>query len=280
MNWKKISYGLGIAGLVLGLYVVKSRNSREQLITNNVYTAASKDDTQQDNFECENYYTVTDPNDPAIEEFSLDKRCIKYDGEKLEAKVNSIHLEKKVIQKAKPIQKIHKKVYSKPVNNQIDYSNDYQEDYIRSLIVNIIKEKNYGIEPELVLAIAKTESANFDVNAVGKAGEAGLMQLMPKTARKFRLKVPNYKNKCKAGSEEYCNFDPKIDERFDLIKSLTAGAGYLDYIKKHLIKNGIEPTPENIAISYNAGENRLTKYKQVQSSTKNYAKKVMYHYNN
>jgi soluble lytic murein transglycosylase len=49
---------------------------------------------------------------------------------------------------------------------------------------NLIKEtaSRYGLEPSLVQAIVKAES-DFDERAVSHKGAAGLMQLMPETAR-------------------------------------------------------------------------------------------------
>ena len=45
----------------------------------------------------------------------------------------------------------------------------------------------HGIEPAIVAAVIKVES-NWNANAKGKAGELGLMQLMPKTAKQLGVK--------------------------------------------------------------------------------------------
>jgi soluble lytic murein transglycosylase-like protein len=67
----------------------------------------------------------------------------------------------------------------------------------------------YGIPRGLFTALVEQESG-FNARAVGYAGEAGLTQLMPGTARGLGLRV-----------------DDEVDERFDPQKNLMAGAHYL-----------------------------------------------------
>lgn len=47
--------------------------------------------------------------------------------------------------------------------------------------------RKYGVDPALAKAVAKTES-NYDPDATSSAGAAGVMQLMPETARALGVK--------------------------------------------------------------------------------------------
>jgi len=78
----------------------------------------------------------------------------------------------------------------------------------------------HKVELSMLMALMKAEST-FDPNQVSKVGAAGLMQLMPETARDMGLKVPQYSNIKKP------NKNPFVDERFDPTKSIDAGARYL-----------------------------------------------------
>jgi len=49
--------------------------------------------------------------------------------------------------------------------------------------------QRHGVDPELVLAVVRTESC-FDPRAVSRAGAMGLMQLMPKTAHELGVVDP------------------------------------------------------------------------------------------
>ena len=71
----------------------------------------------------------------------------------------------------------------------------------------------HGLPPELVRAVVKRES-RFNVRATGKAGEIGLMQILPQGAVAEWARV----NKCAAPSRE---------ELFDVRTNLDIGCWYL-----------------------------------------------------
>lgn len=87
------------------------------------------------------------------------------------------------------------------------------------------------ISPALVLAVMMVESAGR-ADAVSPAGAAGLMQLMPATAERF-----------------------KVRDRFDAAESIRGGVAYLDWL---LAEFGGDPI---LALAgYNAGENAVRRH--------------------
>jgi len=72
-----------------------------------------------------------------------------------------------------------------------------------------IAAREAGVAPTLVKAVVAAETG-FDPNATSDTGAVGLMQLMPGTARENGLRV-----------------DDELDERYDSLKNLKAGAKYL-----------------------------------------------------
>ena len=125
-----------------------------------------------------------------------------------------------------------------------------------------IAEK-YNVDVEFLLAIVYAES-NFNPLAVSKSGAAGLMQMMPHTARELGLKVPKYSNKLKPTR------NANIDERFNPTKNLHAG---LAYFKKLLEKYRDDLTLTLGA--YNVGPGRVRVRGPLISRGKRYAKKVI-----
>ena len=126
--------------------------------------------------------------------------------------------------------------------------------------------QEYDIDVALMLAIIHTES-NFNPLAVSKNGAAGLMQMMPATARDYGLKVPQYQNRRKP------KLNPNVDERFDPHKNLHTGLAYFKMlVEKHL--NDL-----TLALgAYNVGPAKVRIRGPLISRGKTYAKKVLNRY--
>ena len=121
----------------------------------------------------------------------------------------------------------------------------------------------YHVDLPLMLAIIRAES-NFNPLAVSKNGAAGLMQVMPATARDLGLKVPQYQDKRKP------KLNAKIDERFDPHKSLHAGLAYFKML--------LEKYKGNLTLAlgaYNIGPGKVKVDGPLTSRGKNYANKVL-----
>ncbi|WP_457746261.1 transglycosylase SLT domain-containing protein [Sulfurimonas sp.] len=89
--------------------------------------------------------------------------------------------------------------------------------------------------PQEFLYLAMAES-NFRTKAYSNKRASGLWQFMPRTAKRFHLKIDEY-----------------VDERRDLIKSTEAAAKYLSSLHKRFGKWYLA------AIAYNCGGGRLSK---------------------
>ena len=109
--------------------------------------------------------------------------------------------------------------------------------------------RRYAINPYLVAAMVRAESA-FDPRAVSRKGAAGLLQLMPATARRFGI------------SEE---------EIFDPERNLDAGVRYIRWLAERFA--GDLPL---VLAGYNAGEATVDRYQGVPpyTETRNYIRRV------
>ncbi len=105
----------------------------------------------------------------------------------------------------------------------------------------------YKVEPALIKAMIKVES-NFDRYAVSRAGAKGLMQLMPATARRFRVNDP-----------------------FHPVENIWAGV----YFVKHLMVK-YSYNYDLVLAAYNAGEGAVAKYSGIPPyrETREYVKRV------
>jgi soluble lytic murein transglycosylase len=134
----------------------------------------------------------------------------------------------------------------------------------------------YGVDPALVKAVVWRES-RFDPSVRGRAGEIGLMQIIPKAAGK------DWTN-----AEHLGDLNP--DTLFDPGTNTLAGAWYLQKLLKRYSKKD-NPLPYALA-DYNAGRGNVLKWDQGAAttnslvfieqigfpSTKHYVKSVMQRY--
>lgn len=104
------------------------------------------------------------------------------------------------------------------------------------------------VSPALVLAVISVESAGR-ADAVSSAGAAGLMQLIPATADRF-----------------------KVADSFDPGQNITGGVAYLDWLMKEF-----DGDPLMVIAAYNAGENAVKGAGGVPpfAETRDYVPKVL-----
>ena len=115
------------------------------------------------------------------------------------------------------------------------------------MIVRVSRE--HGMDPRLVSAVIWKES-RFDRTAQGKAGEIGLMQVMPATAMEW------------AGSRGRTGFTP--EHLFDPETNLQAGVWYL---RKALDEWSTKDNPLPYALAqYNAGRRNVLKWDEAVKS--------------
>ena len=111
----------------------------------------------------------------------------------------------------------------------------------------------YGLDPNLVLAVIGTESS-FNVGAVSPKNAQGLMQLIPETAARFGVR-----------------------NILDPMENLKGGMAYLQWLLAYF-----EGNVALVLAGYNAGEHAVEKYQGIPPYTEtiNYVKKITNTYRN
>ena len=129
--------------------------------------------------------------------------------------------------------------------DDFSYSNEKQRQ-LAELVRRLAPE--YGIEPRLALAVARTES-NLNPNAVSNKNAQGLMQLIPETAERFNVKKP---------------FDPEQNVR--------GGLSYLRWLLAYF-----RGDVALAAAAYNAGEGAVNRYLGIPpyAETRGYVQRIL-----
>ena len=115
----------------------------------------------------------------------------------------------------------------------------------------------YDLDPALLEAIATVES-HGNPDAISSAGAQGLMQLMPATARRFRVADP-----------------------FDPVDSALGAARFLDYLRRwQQGRSGSALDLPEFLAAYNAGEGAVDKYHGIPPypETQEYVRRVLMAY--
>jgi soluble lytic murein transglycosylase-like protein len=123
--------------------------------------------------------------------------------------------------------------------------NTPEEQRIMKIVYKLAPQ--FGIEPGLAFAVIRAES-NFNVNAVSDKNAQGLMQLIPETATRFRVRKP-----------------------FDAEQNIRGGLSYLQWLLAYFKGN----VPLVLA-AYNAGEGTVDRYRGVPPypETQGYIKRI------
>lgn len=125
----------------------------------------------------------------------------------------------------------------------------YEHPFPRGPIFEMVNRlaPNYGIDPQLALAVISVESG-FQPKAVSPKNAQGLMQLMPETAQRFRVRNP---------------FDPE-----DNVKG---GLAYLRWLLAYF-----QGDVALVAAAYNAGERAIESHGGIPpfAETRDYVRKI------
>jgi len=116
----------------------------------------------------------------------------------------------------------------------------------------------YGLDPDLLAAIARVESAN-NPGAVSPKGAEGLMQLMPATAERFG-----------------------VMDSFDPVSNTAGAARFINYLRQWRLEHGADAplTLTEVLAAYNAGVGAVQKYGGIPPypETQDYVRKVLIAY--
>jgi len=124
-----------------------------------------------------------------------------------------------------------------------------EPNYPRGHIYNVVGKVSpkYEVDPQLVLAFIAVESG-FNENAVSSKNAQGLMQLIPETARRFRVK-----------------------NTFNAEDNIKGGVAYLQWLLAFFKGDVLL-----VAAAYNAGEGTVEKYRGIPPypETRDYVRRI------
>jgi soluble lytic murein transglycosylase-like protein len=112
-----------------------------------------------------------------------------------------------------------------------------QTDAARALVARIAAEENFY--PEFVLSVAKIES-HFNSTTVSGKGAYGLMQLMPQTARRFKVDFCDPQANVRGGVRLLRVLHERYRNPFFILAAYNAGE---DAVQK---SRGVPPYPETV----------------------------------
>jgi soluble lytic murein transglycosylase-like protein len=115
----------------------------------------------------------------------------------------------------------------------------------------------YDLDPELLEAVAEVESSGA-ANAVSSKGAIGLMQLMPATAARYRVRDPR-----------------------DPVENALGAARYLSHLRDAMLRGGGQDDQLwRILAAYNAGEGAVCRYRGLPPylETQEYVGRVLWVY--
>ncbi len=124
---------------------------------------------------------------------------------------------------------------SNPVKRYEEQYNDHKKEIDKAVAENVFS----NADSHALVAAIITQESDWSEDAISPCGAAGLMQLMPETAKGLGLKVPDYAILCEGNCANGCAIayecnknaldkcDKENDERFDPEKSIEAGAAYI-----------------------------------------------------
>ncbi|HOK39977.1 MAG TPA: lytic transglycosylase domain-containing protein [bacterium] len=152
------------------------------------------------------------------------------------------------------IKKFDNTTFSKILKNEIKNNEEKINEDEAKKIDEVIKTKaeKYNLNPNLIKAIIKAES-NFNKEAVSEKGAAGLMQLLPSTAKELGVK-----------------------NIFDIEENIEGGTKYF----KMLLEKYNGDVQKALA-AYNAGFNNVDKYQDIPPfvETQQFIKSVLKNFN-
>lgn len=136
----------------------------------------------------------------------------------------------------------------KPAEQELKLASDSNPN--RQMVESWVQQiaPRYGIDPQLVMAVIRAESA-FNPSALSGKNAQGLMQLIPETAERFGVK-----------------------DSWDPVQNIKGGTAYLHWLLRHF-----EGKVDLVLAAYNAGEGAVEHYKGIPpfQETQQYVKQIL-----